>query len=209
MNCKNCAVFSVLLTMIVASRLCAQEYQITLESNDEEVAVVELSIRDGTASTKVGDAIERFDLKQQRWEDDESKQWVTLSQCEAWARQSKERSSKSKESIPETIRPFLLWSLDPTFEIAATDTTLTLTSGQVDYKIVGERTNADLKDYFRYSKLNAYKKAMTQKKLPPFAELRVIEELERRKLMPTSMDIEIPGVPGAPRLKARLAAKPR
>lgn len=121
-----------------------------------------------------------------------------MSQCENWARQSKEKSSSSAASIPENVRSFLLWTLDPTFEVVATDTTLTLTSGQVDYKITGTKTDSDLTNFFRYARLNAYKKAMTERKLLPFAELKVLEELERRKIEPESMEVRIPGIPDTP-----------
>lgn len=198
---------SVLLFAIATSRLCAQEYEITFRSDGEDIALIELTITSDTATAKGGDVTERFDLKQQRWQHNESKQWVTLSQSEAWAKQSKEKASSSVVSIPEKMRSFIRWSLDPTFETTASDTTLTLTSGQVDYKIVVEKTDRDLTTYFQYAKLNAYKKAMTERKLPPFAELRLIEELEHRKMMPTSMEIRIPAITQAPTIQILIAAK--
>ena len=198
---------SVLLFAMVTSHVFAQEFEITFKSDGEDIAVIDLTITSETATAIVGDVTERFDLTQQRWQHDESKQWVTLSQSETWAKDSKEKSRNSVDSIPEKMCPFIRWSLDPTFETTATDTTLTLTSGQVDYKIVARKTDGDLTNYFRYAKLNAYKKAMTERKLPPFAELRVIEELERRKMMPTSMEIRIPGVAGAPTIQILIAEK--
>ena len=114
-----------------------------------------------------------------------------MSQCETWARQSKEKSSNSAVTIPEPIRSFVQWSLDPTFEVEETDTTLTLTSGQVDYTITGQKTDSDLTSFFLYARLNAYKKAMTERKLPPFAELKVLAELERRNMRPESMEVQI------------------
>ncbi|MEM7315858.1 MAG: hypothetical protein AAF497_22210, partial [Planctomycetota bacterium] len=59
----------------------------------------------------------------------------------------------------------------------------------------------------RYARLNAYKKAMTERRLPPFAELKVLKELERRKLMPKSMEVRLPGVPGAPEFKMVFSEK--
>jgi hypothetical protein len=200
--------FSTLLALFAAtSPLQADEYKIELQSNGEETAVIELSIKGDTAIAKVADVTERFDLKNQRWQHDESKQWVPLSECETWAKQSKERSIKSVASAPEKVRPFIQWSLDPKFEISHTDNTLTLTSGQVDYKIVAEKPNRDLSGYYRYARLNAYKKAMTERKLPPFAELLVLEELERRKLLLKSMEIQMPGVPGAPSFKIVMSSE--
>lgn len=184
-----------------ASRLSAQEYTIDLESGGERIAVIELSIDNDEAIARVGDVTERFDLKNQRWQDAESEQWVSLAQSEAWAKQSKEKSTKSVAAIPEDIRPFVEWSLSPDFKVETKDSAITLTSGQVDYAIIVTKSDSDLTNYFRYARLNAYKKAMTERKLPPFAELKVLEELERRKLMPKYMEVRIPGVPGAPEFK--------
>jgi hypothetical protein len=126
---------------------------------------------------------------------------VSLDQCETWAKETKEKSSKSKVSIPDKIRPFIEWTLNPTFDVKATDTALTLTSGKVDYEITGEKSDRDLTNYFRYARLNAYKKAMTERKFPPFAELKVLKELEQRKMIPTEMEVRIPGVDGSPTIK--------
>jgi hypothetical protein len=207
MNPKT--LFALVFPMLaVSSQLCAQEYAIDLESNRERIAVIELSINSEEAVSRVADVTERFDLKNQRWQHADSGQWVSLGQCETWAKQSKEKSSNSTASIPEQARPFVAWSLSPTFEVEVTNTKLKLTSGQVDYEIVVTKSGSDTSNYFRYARLNAYKKAMTERKLPPFAELKVLEELERRKLMPKSMEVRIPGVEGAPAFKMIFNEKP-
>ncbi len=193
----------------VASSNLAEEYKISLQSNGEEIAAIDLSIDGEMAIVKVEDVTERFDLKNQRWQHDESQQWVTLSQCKTWAQQSKEKSIKSINSAPAPSRSFLKWSLDPEFEITSSEETLTFSSGQVDYKITFEKTDRDLTNYYRYARLNAYKKAMTERKLPPFAELKVLDELERRKLMPRSMEINIPGVPKAPSFQMVITDRPQ
>jgi hypothetical protein len=68
---------SMLLFAVVTSQLRAQEYEIKLEADGEEIAIVELSIKSEAATAKVGDITEHFDLMQQRWQHDELKQWVT------------------------------------------------------------------------------------------------------------------------------------
>ena len=187
--------------------MSAHEYIIDLESDGKQIAVIELSINDDEAIAKVADVTERFDLKNQRWQHAESGQWVSLTQCEAWAKKSKEKTSASTASISDEIRPFIDWSLSPEFKVESNGPAITLTSGQVDYEITGTKTDRDLTNYFRYARLNAYKKAMTGRKLPPFAELKVLEELERRHLMPTTMIVQIPGVPSAPALKMSVRNK--
>jgi hypothetical protein len=176
----------------------AQKYRIAIQSNGKEIGVIDLLIQGDAATSTVADVTERFDLRNQRWQHDGSKEWVTLSECESWAIQSKDKSQTSSASVPEQIRPFVEWSLDPTFDVVSTNGILTLTSGQVDYKIAVERYDRDLANYYRYARLNAYKKAMTARKLPPFAELLVLDELERRNVMPKTMQVQIPGVPGSP-----------
>lgn len=176
------------------------EYKLSVQANGEELAVATLSISDDAAVVKTGDVTEHFDLKNQRWQH-ESKQWVTLKQCELWARQSREKARSSSVVVPDEIRTFIEWTMRPKFEISSTDDTLTLTSGQIDYKIEVEKTERDLTNYFRYARLNAYKKAMTERKFAPFPELLVLEELEQRKLLPKSMEVKMLGIPGAPAFK--------
>ncbi len=189
---------SIIAACLVFSTALADDYKLTLQANGEELAVIELSITDDKAIAKVGDITELFDLKEQRWQHDDTKQWVTLSESVSSTRKSKEKAEANLASIPETNREFFAWSLNPKFEVTATDDTLVLTSGQIDYKIKVEKFDSDPTNYFRYAKLNAYKKSITERKLPPFAELYALEELERRKLMPKKMEVDMPGIPGAP-----------
>lgn len=97
----------VLAIFAAAARGQAAEYTITLLSGGKEIAVIEFVIKNDFAITKVADATERFDLKNQQWLDDDSQQWVTLSACQSWAKKSKDKSNKSAASAPENIRPFL------------------------------------------------------------------------------------------------------
>lgn len=186
---------------------CGESYEIKIRSNGEEIAVIDLTIDDSIAIAKVGQSTERYDLKQLRWQDDASGKWVSLAECETWAKQSMDKANKSTVSIPASIRPFIMWTINPKFKIAQTDTTLTLTSGQVDYIISGMKTESDLSNYFKYARLNAYRKAMTERKLAPFSELRAIDEMERSKLKPESVEIKIPGVPGSPTITMLITGK--
>ena len=167
---------------LLASRLNAQDYAISLQANGKKIATIDLSIGGDMAVAKMGETSERFNLKDKElaWLHEESKQWVTLQQCKQWAQQAKEKTMTSSESVPEEVRGFVEWSVEPAFKIAEKDSKIILTSGVVDYTVVGEKSDHDLRPYFRYARLNAYKKAMTERKLPPFAELLVIKELESR-----------------------------
>jgi hypothetical protein len=96
------------------------------------------------------------------------------------------------------VRPFLSWSLEPTFKAERLGSTLRLTSGEVDYVVEGEASKTEVDQYFRYAVLNAYKKAMTERKLPPFSELKAIEEMKKLGRIPRRISVTIPGVPGSP-----------
>jgi hypothetical protein len=199
--------FTVIALALVASQLSAANYDISVHSVGKKLVGMQLSIQGDTATATVGDLVEHFDLKQMRWQNDVAKQWISLSQCKTWGQQSKERSAKSTVKLPEKIRAFIAWNLDPKFEVKETATTLTLTSGYVDYTIVGEKTDRDLTNYYRYARLNAYKKAMTLRKLPHFAELKVLDELERRKMIPRSMEVRMPAIAQIPTMTVKIRDK--
>jgi hypothetical protein len=191
----------VLFVSATVSIASGQEFTINGELDGNETDVVQLSIKDDMAITKCNGVTEHFDLKNQRWQHEETKQWVTLAECESWAKQSKEKSENSSIEVPDEIRTFINWSLDPKFEINSSEGKLELISGQVDYRIEVEKSDRDYTNFYRYAKLNAYKKAMTLRKVLPFAELATLQELEKRKLFPKSMEIKIPGAKGSPTIK--------
>ncbi|MCC6510863.1 MAG: hypothetical protein IT423_17305 [Pirellulaceae bacterium] len=191
----------------LAPSLCGEEYGIKLLANGSEIATIALVIENDIATATVGDSKEHFDLKKNQWQDETTGKWVTFAQCEDWAAQSKKKSALSSATVPPQVRAFVAWSLNPTYETKSTKTSLVLTSGQVDYRITGTKSERDLSNYFKYAKLNAYKKAMTERKLPPFAELEAISAMERHGIVPTSITVEMPGVPRAPRIKMEIDYK--
>jgi len=83
---------TICLFELLAPVLQGEEYRINLRSNDEEIAVIDLKIDNGLATATSGDIKEEFDLKGLRWQDEKSGRWVSLSQCEKWASDSKEKS---------------------------------------------------------------------------------------------------------------------
>jgi hypothetical protein len=95
--------------------------------------------------------------------------------------------------------------------VEKSDEALRLTSGQVDYVIEGVASTVNMDGYFRYAVINAYKKAMTERKLPPFAELKAIEEMKSLGHIPRTISVTIPGVPGSPviMLEIREVGSPR
>jgi hypothetical protein len=201
MNRFVTALSVLLLVTCYPAGVTAADFKIDFKVDGKSVSVFELMIGGEMAQTKVGDEIERFDLKNQTWLDPKTSQWISLSQCRDWAEQSKAKSLTSAKGAPENIRPFLLWSLDPTFQVEKTDDVLRLTSGQVDYVIQGKASQTETEMYFRYAVLNAYKKAMTERKLPPFAELKAIEEMKKLGHIPRLMTVTMPGIPKSPKIE--------
>src|SRR5262245_7753753 len=101
---------AILCSSMLTFAVGATEYEIKLESNGEAIATIQLSITSDTAVAQVGNVTEQFDLKNQRWQHDESKQWVTLSQCESWAKESKEKTSTvTSTCVPVTAVQKAIW----------------------------------------------------------------------------------------------------
>ena len=194
------------LSILSASITCvsAGELKIDLKLEGKSTAEILLTIEGDIATTKVADETERFNLKNQSWLDPKSGKWTTLAQCKKWAKQSKARSLKSAGAAPENIRPFLLWSLNPTFKIEKVNDTLRLTSGQLDYVTEGKASKAGAEKYFRYAVLNAYKKAMTERKLLPFSELKAITEMNNLGHIPRKISVTMPGIPKAPKYEIEI-----
>lgn len=205
MKAQNIAlVFFLSLLNVCLSAATAAELKITLKINGELSAQISLKIEGDIATAEVMEITERFNLKEMSWLDTTRSNWMTLEQCKRWAEESKVKSRKSTEIAPAEIRQFITWSLDPTFNVDKTNDTLRLTSGQVDYVIEGQASKKSVEKFFRYAILNAYKKAMTEKKLPPFAELNAITEMEKLGYIPQKISITIPGIPKAPKIEMEI-----
>ena len=195
----------------VLSSLCAcitcvtaSELKIDFKIEGKSTAEILLTIEGDIATARVGDETEQFNLKDQSWLDPKTSKWTTLTQCKEWAEQSKAKSLQSADAAPANIRPFLLWSLNPTFKIEKVNDTLRLTSGQVDYVIEGQASKTGVEKYSRYAVLNAYKKAMTERKLPPFSELKSITEMSNLGHIPRKITVTMPGIPKAPKFEVEI-----
>jgi hypothetical protein len=182
----------------------ANELKIELKVDGESTAEIVVKIQGEIAMATVAGEIEQFNLKDGSWLESKTGKWTTLAQCKEWADESKAKSLKSADAAPANVRPFLLWSLDPTFKVEKTDNTLRLTSGQVDYIVEGQASKSGVEEYFGYAVLNAYKKAMTDRKLPPFSELRAIAEMKNLGHIPKRITVTIPGIPKAPKFEMEI-----
>lgn len=194
------------MLLLGVSVFCADagDLIIDLRVDKQTAANIHLKIEGDIATASVDGETERFNLKQMSWLDARTDKWTTLAQCKEWAEQSKARTLKSADSAPAHIRPFLVWSLEPSFKVTKSNDTLRLTSGQVDYFINGTASKANTDAYFRYAVLNAYKKAMVEKKLPPYSELKAIEEMKTLGRIPGSISVTMPGIPRSPAIEMNI-----
>jgi hypothetical protein len=192
------------LLLLLSVSASAAEFRIDVRIEGASQAEIFLKFDGGIATATVGGEVEQFNLKDQSWLSPTTGKWTTLDQCRAWAEHSKARSLKSVDAAPANVRPFALWSLNPTFEVAKTNDTLRLTSGQVDYVVEGVASRKGTEDFFRYSVLNAYKKAMTERKLAPFAELKALSEMGRLGHIPRKISTSIPWIPKAPKFEMEI-----
>lgn len=178
----------------------AQDFTLTMEVDGELASVSSLVIGDAEAVITTEEFAEHFDLVEERWYHEDLKQWISVVQSREWLALSIQKTGQSlhADTVPKEIRSFVEWMIDPVFEITMEGDTLTMVSGQVNYRIVTEEPDFDTGNYFVYARLNAYKKAMVDQKLPPLSELKVIDELSRRGLVPVVMEVEIPAIPQAP-----------
>jgi hypothetical protein len=174
------------------------DFKVVLKVDKKTVAEMNLTIEGDSAIVRVEEETERYDLKDMSWLDEETGRRITIAQAKEWAAQSKAKALKNLDSAPADIRQFLSWSLEPTFKVSKSENVLRLTSGQVDYVIEGEASRASVDGYYRYAVLNSYRKAMTLKKAPPFAELKALEEMKALGRIPQRMSVTMPGVPKAP-----------
>lgn len=183
----------------------AGELSISLKVNSEAIAKMDLKIVGDLATATVAGEAEQFNLKDMSWLDESTGKWITLAQCQKWAEQTREKTKKSTAAAPAHVRAFVEWSLDPIFKAVKTEESLKLTSGQVDYVIEGEASKTEVDAYFRYALLNAYKKAITEKKLPPFSEVKAIEEMKSLGRIPQKITVAMPGIPGSPVIEMIIA----
>jgi hypothetical protein len=195
----------------VAEHAVATEYELRLRGDGEELVITTLSVEEDTAVASTGDITERFDLKKMAWLDEKTGRWVTMQESETALSSTKSATKAALEAnrtAPPELLEFLEWSLEPSFKVSEEEGKLKLVSGKIDYTIEGKVDADDSDAYYKYAVLNSYKKAAQLKKLPPYPELRAIDEMKRRGGVPRKISVTIPGVPGAPAMEIEIVTPP-
>lgn len=181
--------------------------QIDVKADGQLVAGFTLTVDASLAKAEAGGQGELFNIREMSWLDPSTGRWVSLDRCKAAADQSKAEALVSAVSAPDKMKAFLLWSLNPSFEVQESNGTLKLTSGQMDYVIEGVASKKNAGRYFDYAVLNAYKKAMTDQGMPPFAELQAISEMSKLGYIPRKIAVTFPGMPEAPAVVMEISEK--
>ena len=135
-----------------------------------------------------------FDLEEMSWTEFDPPREVHLKDCEMWNRISVEKSRKSLSKVTDAkLKHFLETMIDPKFEIKKTENSITLENDVIAYHISSPLTVSPFQrtQFFKYDRLNAYRKAMHERKLPPTAQLVVDDEMEKSKFVPGEIEVTI------------------
>ena len=162
---------------------------LTTTVNDKVVGVTDLVFDNDTATTTTDGKVERFDLRDERWFDESRNKWITLAESRKWTENSIAQSRKTLEATPSTdTKPLMEWMISPRFDVTQEGDVLLLNSEFIHYRIKTAPGGPQLKNLLKYSRLNAYRKAMTLRQGLPLPELLVLKELENRNLLPLRIE---------------------
>jgi hypothetical protein len=135
-----------------------------------------------------------YDLDRMTWTEFSPPRTVTLNDCEAWARASVQRTEQSlARSTDERLNKFIRLTLDPQFEVAEQDNALLIKNEIFAFSISDPQPVSDQQraQFFAYDRLNAYRKAIVERKFGPQAQLAVLDELEKRGFVPGSIELQV------------------
>lgn len=134
-----------------------------------------------------------FDLARQSWKDLESNQTTLFTVCEAWVQASIKRTRTSLATTKDAaVKHFVETILEPNLQVSLdTQGVLTLENDVVVYKITSsqELSAEMLERYFAYERMNACRKAMVQKTIPPTTQYEMLDELKQRSMYPNEIHL--------------------
>ncbi len=129
-----------------------------------------------------------YDFQNMTWRDTKEARTVSLSECEKWAKETYDKSQASLAKVKDPkLHAFSEAMLDPKFKVAAKGNALMLTNDATTFEIRStEKLPKDQLDrLYALNKLDAYRKAMFQKKFGPFMKLALEKELTKRRMFPS------------------------
>ena len=149
-----------------------------------------------------------YSLESRLWDEFSRPRTVTLRECEQWASMSRKRSLESIESsTDEAAKRVAEALLRPNFEVSASGESVTLWNDVIKYTLTDplDLDPTQRRRFFDFDRLNAYRKAMTQGQMGPFAQLAVRNELLKRGFVPGRMEMVM--ATGKRELTATVSAK--
>lgn len=147
-----------------------------------------------------------FDLDRMEWTECSSGQLFTQAACEDWALSSTERTNATLARAPDNdVKRFVMASLKPEFEVSETADEIKISNQFLNYVFQSslDVDEQQMDRFFKYDFLNAYRKALIEKKLPPIPQLAVSGELKKRGFVPGIMNLTVNTPNGVVSLTAR------
>ena len=133
-----------------------------------------------------------YDLERMAWHDNDRKAWIDMASCRAWEKASIEKTRESLASSRDAeVNAFVEAAIDPRFNVQLNQNgTLTISNSHLTYSIIPDEDFAleQTERYFAYDRLNAFHKALTEKQLPPTAQLEVDNILLQKQVFPKQMN---------------------
>jgi len=135
-----------------------------------------------------------YDLESLSWRDFSPARTITMKHCEAWQKASADISRKSIAKVMDpTLKKFIEFMLNPRFKTTRDGDTIEMDNDAFTYRMTDPLALSarQRSRFFAYDRLNAYRKAMIERKLPPTAQLAVDGELERQNFVPGIIDVAV------------------
>ncbi|MBM4034650.1 MAG: hypothetical protein FJ291_23140 [Planctomycetes bacterium] len=158
-----------------------------------------------------GELVAVYDLDKEMWHEVRKGEAVDMAEVREWLKQSEERTAKSAANprVSADVKRLTKAMVQPDFEVSASGNSLTLKNEFVTYQVTGVPIATEGKiALFAWDRLNAYRKAMVERKLPPHSQLAVTGELEKRRLFPAQMVLALSLPSGSASFTMRLEVLP-
>lgn len=147
-----------------------------------------------------------YNLLSHEWVEGGSGQRVTLAQAREWAEETKARSLVSMERLTDVLqRAFLQELLAPSFAVSESADGIQLKSRFLNYAASEflAISNEVKKQIYAFDELNAFRKAMVLRQMPPFTQLEVTRVLREKGVIPSLLVTEITTPNGSVRVTTR------
>jgi hypothetical protein len=144
---------------------------------------------------ETSETFDLFDLQAMAWFDTDLRRWVDLNFCQQWEKGTIERTKlELSKASDNDVAAFVEASINPRFRIEKkTDGDVVASNSHFTYVITpnAEIPSDQLNRYIAYDRLNAYQKAMKERKLPPTVQLAVDDIMAQEKIFPKHLEMRM------------------